>query len=140
MWNETNLSLETNTAALWVELSGNVSTLFQEVLGTIDGYLSTSVFNLGRSHVTILHQFSTLSPVTEQLLKDTIAPQPCQGQDQGCVLSLREDSYQALSLCDFALCDPFSSDPQCHRGLVTCSCRQGYFKFSSGDRSCTGRC
>lgn len=127
MWDPNNLSAEPN-----------VSAQFQGILGNIEGYLSTSVSMEhwdGGSHVTVLHHFSTFSAVTEQMLNETVSL--CPGQDGGCAVPLPGGSYQVLSLCDFAPCDPLSSLPQCHRGLVTCPCRLGYYKFSSGDRACT---
>ncbi|XP_063781351.1 protein HEG-like [Pseudophryne corroboree] len=44
--------------------------------------------------------------------------------------------YLGLSLCDFAICDPSSSECESHAGLVTCDCRQGYYKNSPTDRIC----
>ncbi|XP_073438305.1 uncharacterized protein [Dendrobates tinctorius] len=118
-----------------------VRILFQDVLGHIPGYVSTSITDvqLDEGHVTIVHSFSTLYPVTEEDVWRalTVSPLFCDDPHDGCVsAALTRDNYQGLSLCDFDVCDFSSSDCHFHGGLVTCECRQGYYKFSPTDRSC----
>ncbi|XP_077124091.1 uncharacterized protein LOC143781384 [Ranitomeya variabilis] len=117
-----------------------VRMLFQDVLCHIPGYVSTSITDvqLDEGHVTIVHSFSMLYPVTEEDVWRalTVSPIFCDDPHDGCVSPLTRDNYQGLSLCDFDVCDFSSSDCHVHGGLVTCDCRRGYYKFSPTDRSC----
>ncbi|CAJ0965568.1 unnamed protein product [Ranitomeya imitator] len=117
-----------------------VRMLFQDVFDHIPGYVSTSITDvqLDEGHVTIVHSFSTLYPVTEEDVWRalTVSPIFCDDPHGGCASALTRDNYQGLSLCDFDVCDFSSSDCHVHGGLVTCECRRGYYKFSPTDRSC----
>ncbi|XP_075436575.1 uncharacterized protein LOC142473266 isoform X2 [Ascaphus truei] len=128
-------------ARSWAQLSEKVGTVFQSVLGNIDGYLSTSVpeQNPGEESVVILHYFSALYPVTAQHLQDALMLQHllCTRGGPRCVTAaFIGDSYQSLSLCNFEMCDSSSSACLCQDGLVTCDCRPGYYKLHADDRSC----
>ncbi|XP_073533310.1 uncharacterized protein [Phyllobates terribilis] len=127
-------------AAQYYQGVHRVRILFQDVLGHIPGYVSTSITDVqsDEGHVTIAHSFSTLYPVTEEDVWRalTVSPLFCADPHDGCVSALTSDNYQGLSLCDFDVCDFSSSDCRFHGGLVTCECRRGYYKFSPMDRSC----
>ncbi|XP_072010546.1 uncharacterized protein [Engystomops pustulosus] len=114
--------------------------LFGNVLGHIPGYLSTAVINvqLEDGHVTIVHSFSSLSPVAEEDVWGVLAVSPlfCAAPYPGCASLVTNDNYQRLSLCDFDICDSSSSECHSHGGLVTCECRRGYYKYSPMDRAC----
>ncbi|XP_063309001.1 protein HEG-like isoform X4 [Pelobates fuscus] len=118
--------------------SDRVKTVFHAGLGSIDGYLSTSIqqLDLQGGHMVVLHYFSTLFPVTEQILQDALTQSAtlCMEADYSCVLST--DSYQGFSLCEFGLCDPPVSTSECQNGLIFCVCREGYYKSHPWDHSC----
>ncbi|XP_075172285.1 uncharacterized protein LOC142243985 [Anomaloglossus baeobatrachus] len=118
-----------------------VRMLFQDILDHVPGYVSTSVTDvqLDDGHVTIVHFFSTLYPVTEEDVCRalTVSPLLLADPHDGCLSPLTSDNYQGLSLCDFEVCDASSSDCLSVGGLVTCECRQGYYKVGPTDRSCT---
>ncbi|XP_075683933.1 protein HEG-like [Rhinoderma darwinii] len=117
-----------------------VGLLFQNVLAHVPGYLTTTVADvqLDNDHVTIVHLFSTLYPITEEDVwrELTISPLLCPKPHSSCVSPLTSDVYQGLSLCDFDMCDSSSSDCHSHGGLVTCECHRGYYKFDPTERSC----
>ncbi|XP_069815369.1 protein HEG-like [Dendropsophus ebraccatus] len=115
-----------------------VALLFQNVLGHIPGYLSTSIIELqwDEGLATIVHSFSTLYAVTEDDLWGALTVSPLLCTHSSCVSPLTSDTYQGLTLCDFDICDSSSSDCHSHSGLVTCECRTGYYKLSPTDHTC----
>ncbi|XP_068091481.1 protein HEG-like isoform X2 [Hyperolius riggenbachi] len=122
------------------DISQEVAVLFRGVLGHLPGYLSTSLSPVQPSdgQVTIVHSFSMLHPLTEKTLWEELKHSAllCDEGSDSCVSLLTADTYHSLSLCEFAMCEPASSNCQSQSGLVTCECRQGYYKFNPSDRSC----
>ncbi|XP_075070359.1 uncharacterized protein LOC142159396 isoform X2 [Mixophyes fleayi] len=123
-----------------IRILHDVRVLFQDVFGHMTGYLSTSVadLQLADDHMTIIHSFSMLYAVTEENLRKELTHSPllCMEGNPGCISPLTGDTYQSLSLCDFVICDPLSSECVSHAGLVTCVCRHGYYRYSPTDRTC----
>ncbi|XP_053322565.1 protein HEG homolog 1-like [Spea bombifrons] len=111
--------------------------LFQVALRGADGYLSTAVTAVDPAggHAVLLHYFSTLSPVTAQDLENELIHSSLLCSNSSCVFST--DSYHSMSLCDLEMCDPSSTVCLWRDGLVSCDCREGYYQFHAGDRSCT---
>nr|XP_060638802.1 protein HEG homolog 1-like isoform X2 [Anolis sagrei ordinatus] len=122
--------------------------LFQRILGHLDGYLGTSVQEMKwpGPEVTLTHHFSAWIPATIQEVEGTLAALWAQCRDRNSPLShslacvlLRQvdmDTYQSLSLCDLDPCDPVSTICSAQEGLLHCACRAGFLQASPMDRTC----
>ncbi|XP_042333144.1 protein HEG homolog 1-like isoform X2 [Sceloporus undulatus] len=127
-------------------VAAQLQSLFQQILGHLDGYLGTSIQELKwpSLEATLMHHFSAWVLVTIQEVEVAVAAFRTRCHDNSsplsrtpaCALLRHVGTYQSLGLCDFDPCDSTSATCSSQDGLLRCTCRPGYLQVHPMDHTC----